>query len=296
MDKDSSIFKNQFEIGIEITTEIVQELKLGIAMNKSAAPLSLILCMAISPAIAPAIADEQNKSEPPLTVGTHLPAPTTTSLNASGTPNSAAPVSQEVLIANHLSLQNGQIERLNRLYDAYATERIKQEKNLDEWHIQLKIAQAPATFDEGKASRLMRDINKAQQRVADSFLSTRSKALDVLNETQRIQLQALASDSKIKVRNDKLFQLLMLAPSEFWRLPIDSDSERRLLSEREYKERQKRNSAVGSYGVYAGYGWGRPDYGIYGGYGRDGVGVNVGIGRGGPSIGINIGNVFRIGR
>jgi hypothetical protein len=264
-------------------------------MNKSVAPLGIVLGIVSLPAIA----NEQTKPQAPLTVGTFLPAPAAsvspTSPSQTTLGNSTSD-SDGVSLPTHLSLHNGQMERLGRIYDEYAKERIKQEKKLDEWQSQLKIAQEPATFNEGKASRLMRDINQAQQKVANSFLKARSKALGVLDDTQRIQLHALASDPKIKVRTDMYFQLLLLAPVDFWRLPIESNSEQRLLSERDYNERKKRNDAIGTYGVYAGYGWGRPDYGIYGGFGRDGVGVNVGIGRGGPSVGVNIGSIFRIGR
>ena len=192
-------------------------------------------------------------------------------------------------ITAHLQMQPGQIGQLNRLYDDYASQRLKHEASIAQWQNQLRQAQASTPFDQNRATRLLREINEAQQKVAQDFLAARSKALKVLTPVQRSQLESLSTDARIRVLGDRYYQLLLMPVDGLWQLPLDNG----LLPGSYYSERNpsdERARDSGSYGVYGGYG--QPDYGVYGSYGQGGVGVQVGIGRGGPSIGVGIGSVF----
>ena len=215
-------------------------------------------------------------------------------------PSSVAPS-----LTAHLQMQAGQIGSLNRLYNAYASQRLKQETKLTQLQNQLRQAQAPTSFDQNKAGRLLREINDAQQKVAAELLSTRANALKVLTPVQRSQLESLATDNRISVSGDEYYQLLLMPVEALWQRPLDNGLQpgQTPLYADQYPGQQRsrdngrydngrRDSGSGSYGVYGGYSYGYPDYGVYGNYGQGGVGVHVGIGRGGPSIGVGIGRVF----
>lgn len=197
-------------------------------------------------------------------------------------------------------MQAGQISQLNRLYDAYAARRLKQENTLMQLQNQLRQAQAPTAFDQNKATRLLREINEAQQKVAADLLTTRANALKVLTPVQRSQLEGLATDPRIRVPGDRYYQLLLMPVEAIWQLPLDNGWQpgqpqnytNQYPRDQRATDQRTRDNGSGSYGVYGGYSYGYPDYGVYGNYGQGGVGVQVGIGRGGPSIGVGIGRVF----
>ena len=212
-------------------------------------------------------------------------------------PSTAAPTSQMAApsITTHLQMQSGQVAQLNRLYDAYATRRLKQETNLMQLQNQLSQAQAPTTFDQNKATRLLREINETRQKVAADLLVTRANALKVLTRVQRSQLEGLATDARIKMPGDRYYQLFLMPVEAIWQLPVEhglQPGQPQSYANQYPRDQQARDNGSGSYGVYGGYSYGYPDYGVYGNYGQGGVGVHVGIGRGGPSIGVGIGRVF----
>lgn len=190
----------------------------------------------------------------------------------------------------YLQMTAPQIERLNRFYDDYADRRLTQETKMAQWQQQLQQAQAPTSFDERRATRLLRDIGEAQQKVVADFLSTRAKALKTLTPVQRAQLETLTTDSRMEVRRDRYYQILLLPVENMWQAA--PETERRLSSNQNQNRQPRRYKGNGSYGVYGGYGYGQPQYGVYGSYGEGPIGVHAGIGRGGPSIGIGIGRVF----
>lgn len=211
-------------------------------------------------------------------------------------PNLSRP---NVSLAAFLQLQNHQIARLDRIYDDTAAKRSRGQNDLAQLKSQLQIAQSPTAFDERRALRLSREINQTQQKISADFLMARSKSLKILEAVQRAQLESLSTDTRFGVRDDRYSQLLLLPVDK-----IDSLSamnETRFQNARsspnygrnreEYRDR-KRNNGTATYGVYGGYGYGGPQYGVRAGYGRGPVGVNIGIGRGGPSIGIGIGGIF----
>lgn len=198
----------------------------------------------------------------------------------------------EASLTAHLRMQAGQIERLNRLYNDYISRRVKEEAHIQDWQSQLQQAQSPASYDERKATRLLRDISNAEQKVATAFLASRAQALKTLNPVQRAQLEAMSTDSRMKLHHDRYYQLLLLGVEDIWRAPAETRTERRMSESRAHNRRPARYKGNGSYGVYGGYGYGGPQYGVYGNYGQGAIGVHAGIGRGGPSFGIGIGRVF----
>lgn len=174
-------------------------------------------------------------------------------------PNAPKTVSLGVL----LQLQSGQIERLNRLH---------------------------SDFDARRARHLERGTT---QKIAADLVSTRTKALQILSPVQRVQLQALAGDSRFRLRADEYHQLFLQPAEDAFSLANSlTNQENREFDSSSRPERFNSLKGTGSYGVYGGYSYGRPDIGVYGGYNQGSVGVNVGIGRGGPSVGVNIGRVF----
>ncbi len=252
-------------------------------MKQNISTCMSLLCLSAMPAVA------QNTLPTVSGVATSSSVPT---VRSAVTPMLSAP---HPSITAHLQMQAGQIEQLNRLYDVYASRRLKQESNLMQLQGQLWQAQAPTTFDQNKATRLLREINEGQQKVASDLLSTRANALKVLTPVQRSQVESLATDPRIRVPGDRYYQLLLMPIESIWQLPLDNgfqSGQPRSYSEHYPRDNRTRDNGSGSYGVYGGYGYGQPDYGVYGSYGQGGVGVQVGIGRGGPSIGIGIGRVF----
>jgi Spy/CpxP family protein refolding chaperone len=207
----------------------------------------------------------------------------------------SAPYNLAPSITTHLQMQLGQIEQLNRLYDGYTARRLKQEAGLMKLQNQMQQAQAPTTFDQNKATRLLREINEAQQKVASDLLATRANAIKILTPVQRLQLESLATDARIRVPGDRYYQLLLMPVEALWQVPLDNGwqpGQPQSHADQYPGNRRTRDNGSGSYGVYGGYSYGYPDYGVYGNYGQGGVGVQVGIGRGGPSIGVGIGRVF----
>jgi hypothetical protein len=196
-------------------------------------------------------------------------------------------------LTEHLQMQGSQMERLNRLYDRYAPRRAKQESTLARQQSELQRAQAPTTFDQSQAARLLREVEQTRQKMASDFLETRADALKVLTSVQRSQLEFLANDTRTRMRNDSYYQLLVAPLDEAW--PMDNSV---LAPYRGYPAngRDERNNPSGRYGVYGGYGYGQPQYGVYGSVGQGPVGIYGGVGRGGPSIGIGIGGIFGLGR
>ncbi len=226
----------------------------------------------------------------PVTAQTADPNSTPTALSTPETATTAPAFAPLPSITSHLQLHPKSIEKLNRLYDTYAAHRLKQERSIAEWQRQLRQAQAPGSFDEREATRLLRRINEARGEMDTEFLSTRVKALKILTPVQRSQLESLARDSRIKLREDRFFQLLLLPVEEIGEVSLESDDESRQASTR--RQRDRRARGYGSYGAYGGYSYGGPNYGVYGNYGQGAVGVHAGIGRYGPSVGISIGGIF----
>lgn len=198
-------------------------------------------------------------------------------------------------VTAHLQMQAGQIERLSRLFDVYAARRFQQEASIAQRQNQLTAIQATTPFDQAQAGRLRRAISEAQQQVTTDFLATHVKALKMLMTVQRAQLEALANDTRLKVRHDKYYELLLLPTEQLWQSPLPTERNRGELERNGLPSRprqQAHHNGSANYGVYGGYGQGEPQYGVYGNYGKGRTGVQVGIGRGGPSVGIGIGGIF----
>jgi len=234
-----------------------------------------LLCLASAPASAQNALPGENRATSPA-------APSVTAVIAPS-------------VTEHLQMQAGQIAGLNRLYDDYAARRMKHEINLAQWHNQLR--HSPAYYEHGKAARLERSIHEAQRKVMADFLSTREKALKILTPVQRAQLESLANDTRIKVRGDRYYQMLLMRAEELWQAPLDNGFAPAMYPGQMHNERQARdyghgNHGYGNYGVYGGYSYGHPQYGVYGSYSQGSVGVHAGVGRGGPSFGVSIGRVF----
>ena len=156
-------------------------------------------------------------------------------------------------------------------------------------HLQLKAQQIDALnqiYDEWTTKHS--DVSQAHDR-----------ALKILTPLQHAQLAAIAREiannsNRLRIRDDQYSQLL-LPPFDQnniqfsqQRTETPSDNSRPKKSARSRRPK----SSGGSYGVYGGYSYGGPNYGVYGNYGRGNVGVSGSIGRYGPSIGVNIGRVF----
>lgn len=217
---------------------------------------------------------------------------------AQAPPSSARPaLSGAASLAVHLQLRAEQAARLDGLYESYASARLQEESRAERWQSELAVAQAPASFDERRASRLARDISLSQQKVQAELLSARARSLKVLSSVQRAQLEDVATDERIKVRRDRYYQLLLMPAQEMEPLPLSRNRAPQEISERERSRGERsrrervRKGAV-SYGAYGGYGYGGPQYGVGATYGRGPVGVHAGIGRGGPSLGVSIGGIL----
>jgi hypothetical protein len=78
--------------------------------------------------------------------------------------------------------------------------------------------------------------------------------------------------------------------------PLDADTQvlaaTGARSARRAAPRSTRRKGTISYGVYGGYAYGLPHYGVGANYGRGPVGVHAGIGSGGPRVGVSIGGVL----
>ncbi|HEX8464185.1 MAG TPA: hypothetical protein VF627_06145 [Abditibacterium sp.] len=219
-----------------------------------------------------------------------FPAVAQSSIPTQNSTSTAASNAAEVSLIALLQMPMAQIERLNRLYADFASRRAGQENYQARLQTQLTAAQSPTSFDEKKAASLLRELGENRQKSASEFVSTRAKALQILQPVQRAQLQSIATDSRYQFKRDAYFLLLLL--------PVEQSEAtqffaRQPLSQPNFAQRNNaRFPGSGNYGVYGGYGLGGPNYGVYGGYGVGGVGVYGGLGRGGPSIGIGIGGLF----
>ncbi|MBV9868741.1 MAG: hypothetical protein JO316_25570 [Abitibacteriaceae bacterium] len=216
--------------------------------------------------------------------------------NADTGPDSAAstimPSPLAPSITAHLQMQTGQIEQLSRLYDGYAARRSEQTARIAQWQNQLRQIQMGTSSEQGQVSRLRHDISQAQQHVTTDLLATRAKAIKTLRPVQQAQLEALATNPRLKVRNDSYYELLLLPVEKLWQFPTQSQLEQDRLSSRPRRQSPSRHNGNANYGVYGGYGYGEPQYGVYGSYGQGSVGVQVGVGRGGPSFGIGVGGIL----
>lgn len=188
-----------------------------------------------------------------------------------------------------LPMQSGQMKKLNRLYDDYSSRRASDLDLIGRQQNRIAASSTLPALDENR-DELEDDIRAAKRRVADDLRATRVKAMEVLTSLQRAQLEAFAVDPRFQLRADELHHLLVLPVDEVAQLPLANPNRRSYETARAPKRRRVRGT--GNYGVYGGYGYGRPDVGVYGGYQQGAVGVQGGIGRGGPSIGVNIGGVF----
>ncbi len=159
-------------------------------------------------------------------------------------------------------------------------------------HLQLKATQ-------------IEDLNA----LYDNWVNTRGelsqaheRALQILTPLQRVQLDTIIKNQRLRIRDDQYSQLLLVPdgaantqnqPAEY-RTNNNRDNRNRDKDQQRpsKKSRNRGNNGSGSYGVYGGYGYGGPNYGVYGNYGQGNVGVGATIGRYGPSIGVNVGRVF----
>lgn len=198
-------------------------------------------------------------------------------------PASPSPNSRAVSLRALLQLQGDQDARLNRLYDDYAQRRADQEARF----ASLQVGRG-SSFDD----RLRREQTQAQQKIADALLSKRKQAFKVLGPIQRSQLQAFSQDPRFELRHDRYYQLLLLPIENLGQAPLDFQERSQRSGYPPSSYRSGRSQTSGSYGVYGGYSYGGPSYGVYGNVGRGSVGVHAGIGNRGPSIGIGIGRVF----
>jgi hypothetical protein len=193
--------------------------------------------------------------------------------------------SRTVSLRALLQLQGEQDEHLNLLYDEYAKRRVEQE---------VRFASRQQGDNSSIDERLRREQLQAQQRIAAELLSKRQQALQVLRPVQRSQLQAFSQDPRYNLRHDRYYQLLLLPVEALGQTPLDlqerSSNSAALYPSSPYRSGRSRTS--GGYGVYGGYSYGGPSYGVYGNIGRGSVGVHAGIGNRGPSIGVGIGRVF----
>ncbi|MBW3636952.1 MAG: hypothetical protein KY445_10915 [Armatimonadetes bacterium] len=213
---------------------------------------------------------------------------------ASNSTRSAAPTA--LSLSAYLQMSRDQIGRFDRQFDAYAARRSKQEATLFQLQGQLAQAQAPTSFNERKASRLLGEIGETRQKVAADLLSSRAKALEILGPVQRSQLQSLTSDPRFTVQNDRFYQLLLLPVENLWQNSSNNGRDERVWSQQTHNSQPSGLAGRGSYGVYGGYSYGGPSYGVYGSYGQGPIGVHAGVGRGGVSVGIGIGGIFGGGR
>ncbi len=186
------------------------------------------------------------------------------------------------LLPSLLGLEPRQTARLDSLYSDYARRRGDQEAKIARWQDELRFAQAPATFNEGKANERLRSIRGAQDDITKSFLHARGEAFKTLNPFQRARLQelsALAGASPSPARagqNDVYRQLLLMPAQELLTTPIDIETGRRLLTQRANRSYYPSVGGYGSYGglsVFGDFGHRRSGFGfglggLFGGHGR----------------------------
>ena len=180
-----------------------------------------------------------------------------------------------------LLLDGTQIERLNRAYDAFARTRLEQEAAVAARQDALKAAQAPATFDERKAARILGEIKNAEQKIAEAFLRARAEALAALTPEQRAALEQARAQNRV-VTDDKYRRLLLVDLEGMWHTPLDPDTARALVA-----RGRERNYYGDAYLGYFGHGYG---YGYGYGFGwhhrfprvRPGGGLGARIPRPGP--------------
>lgn len=196
-------------------------------------------------------------------------------IKQSGVEQSGA--SSGVSLSRLLQLSAAQIEQLNRFYSEFAAREAAQQAK----------------------TRSPQSVEKARQKVAADWRSTRARARQFLPPVQRSQLDSIANDPRFQLRRDSFYQLLAPGEAEFVAVSaLKSDEARHNWLEARRLENFNGNAArgTGSYGVYGGTGYSGPQAGIYGGYQQGAVGVHAGVGSGGPSVGISIGRVFGVGR
>lgn len=188
------------------------------------------------------------------------------------------------LLPSLLGLEPRQTARLDALYGDYARQRSEQEAKIARWQDELRFAQAPATFNEGKASDLLRSIRGAQDDITKSFLHARGEAFKALNPVQRARLQelsALAGASSSSARagqNDVYRQLLLMPVENLLTTPVDTETGRRLLAQRANRSYYPSYGGYGSYGgvnVFGSFGHRRSGFGfglngLFGGHRRFG--------------------------
>ncbi len=145
-------------------------------------------------------------------------------VQASGAPSAQAAVSVVTL----LGLDERQVDRLDRLYDDYARNRLTQQEIIGQKGQDLVAAQSPASFDERRAGRLVKDIGGAEQKVAEAFLKSQAAALRLLTAGQRSRIEGLRAAPQ-GVRGDKYRELLLLRVQDLWQAPVETETTRRLL-------------------------------------------------------------------
>jgi hypothetical protein len=194
------------------------------------------------------------------------------------------------LLPSLLGLDDHQIRRLDDLYGGFARRRVDQEAMIGRWHDELQRAQAPATFDQKKASGLLQSIRAAQDDITNSFLRTRGDALKSLNPVQRTRLQELATLSQSSAptarngQNDVYRQLLLMPVEELLQTPVDVEVGRRLLAQRANNRSYDGYGSYGGINVFGSFGHRRSGFGIglggiLGGFGRHrGFGRHGGFG------------------
>lgn len=181
-----------------------------------------------------------------------------------------APAPAPESITTRLSLTADQIERFDRLYASFARTRLEQEAKMAGWQDELKQVQAVVPPDERRAARLVRNITRAEEKIALAFLKARGEALKRLTPDQRARLQGLKADLQA-VRDDKYRQLLLLTVEEIWRVPVDTATARELLDEMAYAARSpRRYRYFGSPYLFSSYGYGWGSYPFFGLYGHGG--------------------------
>lgn len=193
-------------------------------------------------------------------------------------PLAASPSPSAESVRDLLALGTGQVERLNRTYEAFARTRLEQEARIAAWQDEMKRVQSPLTFDEKRAARLVRDVSGAEQKIADAFVKTRAEALRILTPDQRVVLESLLVERRA-VTPDKYRQILLLGISEIWQVPVDGETARALLTAPAYAARspQTYRYYTAAYSYY-----GMPPYGLdshaFGSYSFSSYGYSFGGG------------------
>lgn len=193
-----------------------------------------------------------------------------------------------------LALDDRQMDRLDRIYESFARARLEQEAKLAGWQDRLKHIQDWTVPDERGSARLVREIKKGEERIAQAFLRARSDALRVLTGGQRAELDALRSGAR-PVREDRYYQLLFLTVEDFWKTPVDDEAVRALLDAKAYAARAPRSYPYYGYPAYTyrpyGYGFASLHFGSHHG-GSFGFDLGGGHLFGGGHLGGLIGGHF----